>query len=48
MDIAVSGSGKINSSTLGEIDLLFEGEIEVLQIAIPIPFYTECSMTLSK
>ena len=48
MNITVSGSGKINSTTLGEIDLLFEGEIEVLQIPIPIPFDTECSMTLSK
>ncbi len=43
MDIAVSGSGKINSSTLGEIDLTFSGTVQPI-----IPFSTECFMTLSK
>lgn len=43
MDINVSGSGKINSLTLGEIDLTFSGAFQDI-----FPFSTECFMTLSK
>ena len=47
--VQVVGTGKIESTNLGYMDLTYSGQIDVIpNLPIPIPFSTTCHIILSK